>query len=115
MINKKEINKITNKEDNNNFITLQFTLFDSTGKYKPLSTLIKVQNIKWFKEHKKQVQEQAIQQICNQRGLSGKELAKLGYTKIKVRNYTLYLKTKNRRNNTKEERIENKWIQQIKY
>ena len=80
------------KEDN--FITLQFTLFDVNGRYKPISTLIKVESLKWFKEHQEEVKIKAIQQICNQRRLSGKELAKLGYTKLKVRNYTLYLKSK---------------------
>lgn len=81
-------------EAKNNFITLQFTLFDSTGKYKPISTLVKVESIKWFKEHQEEVKTKAIQQICNQRRLTGKELAKLGYTRLKIRNYDLYLATK---------------------
>lgn len=82
------------KREDKNFVTLQFTLFDINGRYKPISTLIKVESIKWFKEHQEEVKTKAIQQICNQRRLSGKELAKLGYTKLKVRNYTLYLKSK---------------------
>lgn len=91
-----------NNNNNNNFITLQFTLFDVTGKYKPISTLVKVKSLSWFKEHSEEIKIKAIQQICNQRRLSGKELAKLGYRKLKVRNYTLYQKTKNRRNNINE-------------
>ena len=82
-----------NNKDNN-FITLQFTLFDVNGRYRPISTLVKVESLRWFKEHQEEVKTKAIQQICNQRRLSGKELAKLGYTKLKVRNYTLYLKSK---------------------
>lgn len=82
------------KREDKNFITLQFTLFDINGKYKPISTLVKVESIKWFKEHQEEVKIKAIQQICNQRRLTGKELAKLGYTKLKVRNYTLYLKSR---------------------
>ena len=82
------------KREDKNFVTLQFTLFDINGRYKPISTLVKVESIKWFKEHQEEVKTKAIQQICNQRRLSGKELAKLGYTKLKVRNYTLYLKSK---------------------
>ena len=82
------------KREDKNFVTLQFTLFDINGKYKPISTLVKVESIKWFKEHQEEVKTKAIQQICNQRRLSGKELAKLGYTRLKVRNYTLYLKSR---------------------
>ena len=84
----------TNKDKNNNFVTLQFTLFDVNGRYKPISTLIKVESIKWFKEHQQEVKTKAIQQICNQRRLSGKELAKLGYVRLKVRNYDLFLKSR---------------------
>ena len=82
------------KKEDKNFITLQFTLFDINGKYKPISTLVKVENIKWFKEHQEEIKTKAIQQICNQKRLTGKELAKLGYTRLKVRNYTLYLKSR---------------------
>lgn len=82
------------KREDKNFVTLQFTLFDINGKYKSISTLVKVESIKWFKEHQEEVKTKAIQQICNQRRLSGKELAKLGYTRLKVRNYTLYLKSR---------------------
>lgn len=82
------------KKEDKNFVTLQFTLFDINGRYKPISTLVKVESIKWFKEHQEEVKTKAIQQICNQRRLSGKELAKLGYTRLKVRNYTLYLKSR---------------------
>ena len=74
----------------NNTITLQITLFDVTGKYKPISTLIEVESVEYYKEHSKEVRQKAIQKICNQRLLSGKELVKLGYKKIKVRNYTLW-------------------------
>ncbi len=79
----------TNKQKKDNII-IQVTLFDVTGKYKPISTLIEVESIDYYKEHSKEVKQKAIQKICNQRYLSGKELVKLGYTKIKVRNYTLW-------------------------
>ena len=93
------------KREDKNFVTLQFTLFDINGRYKPISTLVKVESIKWFREHEQEVKIKAIQQICNQRRLSGKELTKLGYTRLKVRNYDLFLKSKNRRkeSNKKEE------------
>lgn len=89
--------KSTEEKNKQEFITLQFTLFDTTGRYKPLSTLIKVKSVKWFKEHKEEIKQQAIQQICNQKRLTGKELAKLGYTKLKIRNYDLYLSIKQKK------------------
>ena len=93
-MNKREMNNNNNNNNNNN-ITLQFTLFDTTGKYKPISTLVKVESIKWFREHYEEVKQKALQQICNQRRLTGKELAKFGYTKLKIRNYDLYLLKRN--------------------
>lgn len=84
---KEKINK--QKKDNNNII-IQVTLFDVTGKYKPISTLIEVESVEYYKKHSKECKQKAIQKICNQRYLSGKELVKLGYKKIKVRNYTLW-------------------------
>ena len=80
----------TNKQKKDNNIIIQVTLFDVNGKYKPISTLIEVESIEYYKEHSKECKEKAIQKICNQRFLSGKELVKLGYKKIKVRNYTLW-------------------------
>lgn len=90
-------NNKDNNNNNNKLITLQITLFDATGKYKPISTLVKVESIKWFKEHQEEVKTKAIQQICNQKRLSGKELARLGYTKLKIRNYDLYLLSKEKK------------------
>ena len=89
------------KQDDN-FITLQFTLFDVTGKYKPISTLVKVKSIKEFRENEQEIKRKAIQQICNQRRLTGKELARLGYKKLKVRNYTLYLQVKENKRKEKQ-------------
>jgi hypothetical protein len=98
MNNKREIDKINNKENNdNNFITLQFTLFDVTGKYKPISTLVKVESMKWFREHYEEVKQNALQKICNQRRISGRELAKLGYSKLKIRNYDLWIARNNKK------------------
>ena len=103
-MNNKTIVHNHNKDKDNNFVTLQFTLFDVNGKYKPISTLVKVESIKWFREHEQETKTKAIQQICNQRRLTGKELAKLGYTKLKVRNYSLFLKSKQKAKEEREER-----------
>lgn len=82
-------NKQTKQTKENNII-IQITLFDVNGKYKPVSTLIEVESVAWYKEHEKECRQKAIQKICLQRNWTGKELLKLGYKKIKVRNYTLW-------------------------
>ena len=79
-----------NKQKKNNNIIIQITLFDVNGKYKPVSTLIEVESVAWYKEHEKECRQKAIQKICLQRNWTGKELLKLGYKKIKVRNYSLW-------------------------
>ena len=83
------------KKENNNII-IQVTLFDVNGKHKPISTLIEVESIEWYREHAKEVRFRAYQKICNQRFISGKELLKYGYKKVKVRNYTLWKELKGR-------------------
>lgn len=100
--NNKSITYNNNKDKENNFITLQITLFDVNGKYKPMSTLVKVESIRWFREHEQEVKTKAIQQICNKRRLSGKELAKLGYTRLKIRNYDLFLRSKQKKEEEKK-------------
>lgn len=79
-----------NKERDNNNIIIQITLFDVTNKYKPISTLIEVESIEYYRLHKEECKRRAYQKICDQRGLTGKELVKMGYRKTAVRNYTLY-------------------------
>ena len=79
-----------NKDDT--LITLQITLFDKEGRYKPVSTLIKVKSIKYYKEHKSEVNQQAMIKICQKRGWTGKQLKEYGYTTLKVRNYDLVKK-----------------------
>ena len=90
-------------KEEKSFITLQITLFDVTGKYRPVSTLVKVESIAWFKEHSKEVKEQAIKQICLKRRWTGEDLIKFGYTQLKVRNYTLFQEIeKNKKERAKE-------------
>lgn len=76
-----------------NFVTLQITLFDKEGRYKPVSTLVKVESVKYYKEHKSEVNQQAMIKICQKRGWTGKQLKEFGYTTLKVRNYDLVKKT----------------------
>jgi len=71
-------------------IELQVTLFQKENRFKPISTLIKVESIEEYKKNPTFYKMQAIQKICNQRYISGKELQEMGYTVIKIRNYTLW-------------------------
>ena len=43
---------------------LQVTLIDKTNKYKPLSTLVDIPNIKEYNENKTKYLKSAIQKIC---------------------------------------------------
>ena len=87
----------TTIKEEDNYILIQITLFDVNKKYKPISTLVKVPNLEYYKEHSKEVKEKGYQQICNQRYLTGKELLNLGYKKVKIRNYTLWKELQKRK------------------
>lgn len=78
-------------------ITLQVTLFDVKNEFKPISTLIEVESVEEYKKNPTFYKMKAVQKICNKRYISGKELQKMGYTRIKVRNYTLYKELKERK------------------
>lgn len=66
---------------------LQVTLFDVSGRYKPISTLISVESLEYYHKHSKQVKMKAITYICQKRSWSGADLKRLGYTSCKVRVY----------------------------
>ena len=68
-------------------ITLQITLFDKGGHYKPVSTLINVESIEYFKSHKEEVKIAGVVKICQKRGWTQRELEKYGYKTCKIRVY----------------------------
>ena len=68
-------------------ITLQVTLFDKGGHYKPVSTLINVESIEYFKSHRKEIKIAGVVKICQKRGWTQKELEKYGYKICKIRVY----------------------------
>lgn len=78
-------------------IELQVTLFDVKNEFKPISTLIEVESVEEYKKNPNFYKMKAVQKICNKRYISGKELQKMGYTRIKVRNYTLYRKMREKK------------------
>lgn len=70
-------------------IKLQVTLFCENGKYKPISTIVNIESMEYYKENKKQVQQKAIENICHKHYTSWNNLKKDGFTKVKVREYDI--------------------------
>lgn len=68
---------------------LQVTLFDENKKYKPVSTIVEIENMEYYETHKREVQTKAIGNICHIRRWTYAEMKKLGYTQLKVRDYEL--------------------------
>ena len=89
--------------------TLQFTLFSITGDYKPMSTLITVDSVKYYNAHSKEVQQQAIQKICNKRRMTAQDLKRYSYTQIKVRVYDKEKIAKEKAENYEKIKAERGW------
>lgn len=68
-------------------ITIQCTLFSVTNKYRPISTLLEIESIKYYNTHKQEVQQRAIDKIVVQRKTERWCLKRDGYTRMKVRVY----------------------------
>ncbi|MGN0992925.1 MAG: hypothetical protein ACI4PE_03300 [Bacilli bacterium] len=68
-------------------IELQITLFDKNKKYKPMSTIVKIESIDYYNTHKAEVQKRAIENIAHQRKMLPSEIIKAGYTQVKTRVY----------------------------
>ena len=68
---------------------LQVTLFQKEGKYKPMSTVLEVKSMEYYKTHKKEVQRKALENIGHQRYLTVQEIIQRGYTQVKVREYDI--------------------------
>lgn len=66
---------------------IQFTMYSTTGKYKPISTVIAVESISWAKEHKEELKQRGVAKICVDRKTDVWALQRNGYTKIKMRVY----------------------------
>lgn len=68
-------------------IQLQCTLFSTTGKYRPMSTIVKVESAKYFNEHKQEIQTRAVQKICAEKRTEPWCLKRDGFSKMKIRVY----------------------------
>lgn len=68
----------------------QVTLISTTGKYKPVSCIVKADTKEMLKVGStfiKDIQTKGIIKICQKRLWTNADLKKYGYTKVKVRQY----------------------------
>lgn len=68
---------------------LQVTFFHNEGNYKPVSTVVEIESMEYYNQHKAEVQKRAIENIAHYRRMLPSELIKQGYTRVKVREYDL--------------------------
>ena len=66
---------------------LQFTLFATNGKYRPISTIIEVESMQDYVNNKNKYQKKAIENICHNRKTTWYNLKQDSYTNVKVREY----------------------------
>lgn len=66
---------------------IQVTLFDKSGKYRPVSTLVKVKDIEEFEKDKERIKSEGIKKILIKRGWGRRELMKYNYLTCKMRVY----------------------------
>lgn len=66
---------------------IQVTLYHKDNTYKPMSTLIEVESMEYYEQHKAELQKKALQNIGHQRYLTPSEIISRGFTKVKVREY----------------------------
>ena len=67
-------------------IQIQITIMSDKG-YRPLSTLIEVDNAQEYINNKVKCQQDAVLKICANRHMTTRDLRKYGYTQIKAREY----------------------------
>ena len=68
---------------------IQITLFHKDNKYKPMSTILEVESMEYYEEHKAELQKKAMLNIGHQRYLTPQEIIKNGFTNVKVREYDI--------------------------
>lgn len=66
---------------------IQVTLYDKSGKYRPISALVTVESLDYVKSNKEKVKNAGIRKICYKRGWSPKDLLRYNYLTCKMRVY----------------------------
>ena len=59
-----------------------FTLHSTTGKYKPIKTVLEVESVAYYKEHKEELQQKAVRKMCIKNNTEPWVLKRDGYTRI---------------------------------
>lgn len=65
----------------------QVTLFDKTGKYRPVSTLVKIDSQKDLLDRRQEIKNEGIKKIMIQRGWTRRELIEYNFLSCKIRVY----------------------------
>ena len=74
-------------------IDLQVTFFHKENKYKPISTIVKIEqereedNLLLNKEKKQEIINKGIVKICQKKYWTMREVKRYNYTKVKAREY----------------------------
>ena len=77
----------TKREERVTMLYANFILISSKRR-QPLARRVEVTDLKYFIEHKAEIQEGAILRLCKSRHLTVRDLREYGYTQIKVEFYT---------------------------
>lgn len=67
-------------------IQIQISLFSDSG-YRPMSTIVTIENAQEWRDRKEEIKKQAVISICAKRHMTSRDLRKYGYTTIKCRVY----------------------------
>ena len=65
----------------------QVTLFDKSGKYRPVSTLVKIESEEDFNNNREKIKNTGIRKIMTQRNWTKRELIQYNYLTCKIRIY----------------------------
>ncbi len=68
---------------------LQVTFFHNENKYKPMSTILEIENMQEYNDNKAEIQKKALLTIGHYRHQTPQEIIKNGYTKVKIREYDI--------------------------
>lgn len=66
---------------------IQVTLYDKSGKYRPVSTLVKVASEDYFNNNREKVKTEGIKKIMLKRGWTRRELIEYNYLTCRMRVY----------------------------
>lgn len=67
---------------------IQVTLYDKKNRYRPVSTLVKVPDLEYFKTHREEVKNNGVKKIMMIRGWTKRELITYNYLTCKMRVYS---------------------------